>query len=75
MGKAQRPKVSPFRLATREPAVLAEIGVDDVMEARPGWSRQQASDWLSEHTDALGEAMVLAGGHALVRLLGGGGDA
>ena len=64
-------KLSAFALAARDAGVAAEITVDDVLEVRPGWSREEASDFLTAHDAEIGTAMVLAGIGAVLRLVEG----
>lgn len=65
----RRPSV--FALAQRDGSVAAEITADDVLEARPEWSRIDAERFLDAHAGAVGRAMVLAGVAEVLRQIGG----
>ena len=67
-------KISAFGSAIRAESVTAEIDVDDVMEAAPQLDRAQARQWLQQHEQAVGQAMVIAGMRELLRQMGGGHD-
>lgn len=68
-------KLSAFALARPSESVGAEITVADVLELRPNWSRQQAAEFLANHTTEIGQAMVLRGVEVLVGMLGTNSDA
>ena len=61
---------SVFALARRSADVSAQISVNDVLELRPSWSRQQAAEFLSAHGEAIGNAMVVRGAEVLIAVLG-----
>lgn len=62
---------SAFALAQRDGSVAAEITPDDVLEARPEWSRTDAERFLDTHAAAVGRAMVRAGVGEVLRQIGG----
>jgi hypothetical protein len=64
-----KPKVSVFALATQSSSVRAEIDAQDVLSLRPDWSETQANAFLREHTDFIGNEMVVAGAAALAALI------
>ena len=61
---------SVFALARRSADVSAQISVNDVLELRPAWSRQQAAEFLTAHGEVIGNAMVIRGAEALIAVLG-----
>ncbi len=67
-GKRKIPSV--FALARRSADVSAQISVNDVLELRPAWSRQQAAEFLSAHGEVIGNAMVIRGAEVLIAVLG-----
>ena len=64
-------RISVFAVAKAGPTVMAEITADDVLEARPDWTAEDAQRFLNTHAEAIGEAMVLAGALAVLGLVGG----
>ncbi|HEV2295595.1 MAG TPA: hypothetical protein VGR35_17230 [Tepidisphaeraceae bacterium] len=72
-GQRKKP-LSAFALARPSADVGAQVSVDDVLELRPSWSRQQAAEFLSAHAEAIGSAMVVRGVEVLVAVLGSDGD-
>lgn len=76
-GSPPRPRrkvPSVFALASPPMNVAASIDVNDVLELRPTWSRQQAAEFLSAHAETIGSAMVVRGAEVLAAILGSDGD-
>ena len=68
--RPRRKTPSVFALAKPAASIGASIGVDDVLELRPTWSRQQAAEFLSAHADTIGSEMVARGVQVLATVLG-----
>jgi hypothetical protein len=72
MSKEQnRRKVSAFGSAIRLIVADAEVGVNDVLAARPDWSREQAEKFLARCSGDISRAMAQAGEVELLRQLEG----
>jgi hypothetical protein len=68
--KKQRP--SAFALAQESVSICAEVTVENVLAARPDWSRAQAIQFLRDRGDEIGNAMAAEGAAILVALTSGG---
>jgi hypothetical protein len=64
-----RRKLSAFALATESVSVNAQIDVEDVLHLCPAWTPQQAAEFLREHGNVIGPAMVRRGAEVLASML------
>ena len=62
-------QLSAFYLARESTSVNAQIDVDDVLHICPTWTRQQAAEFLREHGNVIGPAMVKRGVELLILML------
>ncbi len=61
--------LNAFALATLSSSVRAEVTVENVLAARPDWTRELAMQFLRSHGQVIAEAMELAGTDALFDIL------
>lgn len=67
--KGKTGKVSAFALASVSSSVSASITVEDVLAARPDWTRELAAQFLQHHGVVIAEAMAASGTEALINIL------
>jgi hypothetical protein len=67
--KGKTAAISAFALAKLSNSVSAEITVEDVLAARPDWTRNLAEQFLQAHGHEIAEAMAASGADALYEML------
>jgi hypothetical protein len=67
--KGKTVQVSTFALAKLSTSVSAEVTVEDVLAARPEWTRQMATQFLKAHGAEIAEAMATSAAEALYEML------
>ena len=65
-----RAKLSVFAMAAEDVSVNAQIDYQDVLHVRPTWTRKQAEDFLRQHAEIIGTAMVIRGAEMLTAIIG-----
>lgn len=65
--------INPFTSAKKLPIVLVSYRIDDVMDAVPTLSKQQAEAFVAKHGMVIAHTMLVAA-KAVVRKLAEGGD-
>jgi RNA-binding protein YlmH len=66
--------INPFTSAKRVPIVLVSYRVDDVMDALPKLSKQQAEALLAKHGMVIAHTMLVAAEAVVCKLADGGDD-
>ena len=67
--KGKTARVSAFALASLSHSVGASISVEDVIAARPDWSRELCRQFLQAHGHVIAEAMEASGQEALMEII------
>jgi hypothetical protein len=69
MRDRKRPHISAFRAAKYVPSVTVEWGIDDVRQLCPGWSDEDARDFLERHAEEIAASALQGGWLRIVQLL------
>lgn len=73
--KPQKRKVSALASAIESDSVTAEITVEDILNMKPAFSREQARRFLRANADAIANGMLAGATTVMYQLLKGGPDA